>query len=107
MSRLKLDRDPFILCRVQIFGQYTINQYILQNTVEIIHKDFFSMRKEEQMKRKLGDSQRYRKCPSQNGHLGINTNLECIFGDLQEDRLIKLHNGDGIRCCVLCCPSMR
>ena len=41
MSRLKFDRDPFILCRVQIFGQYIINQYIMQNTVAIIHKEIF------------------------------------------------------------------
>jgi len=26
---------------MQIFGQYIINQYILQNTVEIIHKENF------------------------------------------------------------------
>jgi len=57
MSREKFYRDPFILCRTQIFGQYIINQYILQNTVEIIHKEFFLMRKGRQVKRKLGDSQ--------------------------------------------------
>jgi hypothetical protein len=41
MSRERFYRDPSISCRVQIFGQYIINQYILQNTVEIIHKENF------------------------------------------------------------------
>jgi hypothetical protein len=35
----RLGRDPFILYHMQIFGQYIINQYILQNTVEIICKE--------------------------------------------------------------------
>jgi len=41
MSREKFYRDPFISCRVQIFGQYIINRYILQNAVAIIHKENF------------------------------------------------------------------
>jgi len=54
----RLGRDPFILYRMQIFGQHIINQYILQNTVEIICKEkVFSMRKKRQEKRKFGDSQ--------------------------------------------------
>ena len=40
-------------------------------------------------------------------HLWMDTSLECIFLDLQEDRLIKLHNEDGVRCCALSCPSMQ
>ena len=35
----RLGRDPFILYHMQIFGQYIINQYFLQNTVEIICKE--------------------------------------------------------------------
>ena len=107
MSREKFYRDPFILCRMQIFGQYIINQYILQNTVEIIHKEFFFDEKGKTGEKKAWGLTKYSKCPSQNDHLGVDTSLECIFWDLQEDRLIKLHNGDGVRCCVLSCPSMR
>ena len=39
MPRERLGRDSFILYCAQIFGQYIINQYILQNTVEIICKE--------------------------------------------------------------------
>ena len=54
----RLGRDPFILYHMQIFGQYIINQYILQNTVEIICKEkVFSMKNKRQEKRKFGDSQ--------------------------------------------------
>jgi len=43
---------------MQIFGQYIINQYILQNTVKIICKEkVFSMKKKRQVKRKFGGSQ--------------------------------------------------
>jgi len=46
MPRERLGRDSFILYCAQIFGQYIINQYFLQNTVEIICKEkVFSMRK--------------------------------------------------------------
>jgi len=41
-------------CSMQIFGQYTINQYFLQNTGEIILKEkCFSMKKKRQRKENL------------------------------------------------------
>jgi hypothetical protein len=43
---------------MQIFGQYIINQYFLQNTVEINLKGkVFLMKKKRQEKRKIGNSQ--------------------------------------------------
>jgi len=43
---------------MQIFSQYIINQYFLQNTDEIICKEkVFSRRNKRQEKRKFGDSQ--------------------------------------------------
>jgi hypothetical protein len=58
MPRERFSRDPDVLCCMQIFSQYIINQYFLQNTVEIICKEkAFSMRKKRQEKRKFGDMQ--------------------------------------------------
>ena len=37
--RKQLDRDLFIFYYMQIFSQYIINQYFLQNTVKIICKE--------------------------------------------------------------------
>jgi len=45
---------------MQILGQYIINQYFLQNTVEIILKrKGLSMKKKRQEKGKFGNSQKY------------------------------------------------
>jgi hypothetical protein len=38
---------------MQIFGQYIINQYILQNTVEIIYKENFFGEKEKTGEKKI------------------------------------------------------
>jgi hypothetical protein len=53
MPQERLGCHPYILCCMQIFGQYIINQYILQNTVEIIYKEYFFGEKEKTGEKKI------------------------------------------------------
>jgi hypothetical protein len=53
MPQERLGCHPYILGCMQIFGQYIINQYILQNTVEIIYKENFFGEKETTGEKKI------------------------------------------------------